>query len=74
MLKIFWSLSENLRAWCELYSLSWTCFRSCGVGTLCTENCISFYMCSAVEVAWSAQNIRHSSRDGYRQRGAPWPS
>jgi len=28
---------------------------------LCTENSVSFYMCSAVEVAWLAQNIRHSN-------------
>jgi len=27
---------------------------------LCTENGISIYMCSAVEVAWLAQNFRHS--------------
>jgi len=25
------------------------------------ENGVSFYMCSAVEVAWLAQDIRHSS-------------
>jgi len=46
---------------CELHSLSWSCFRSCGVGALCTENGVSFYMCSAVEVVWLAHNIRHSS-------------
>jgi len=23
---------------CELYSLSWSCFRSCGSAKLCTEN------------------------------------
>jgi len=28
----------------------------------CTRNSISFCTCSAVEVAWSAQNIRHSSK------------
>ena len=27
---------------------------------LCTENGVSFYMCSAVEIAWLAQNNRHS--------------
>jgi len=27
---------------------------------LCTGNGVSFYMCSAVEVAWLAQNIRQS--------------
>jgi len=32
-----------------------------GSAQLCTENGISFYKCSAVEVAWLAQNIRHSS-------------
>ena len=28
---------------------------------LCTENGVSLYMCSAMEVAWLAQNIRHNS-------------
>jgi len=32
-----------------------------GSAQLCTENGVSFYMCSAVEVAWLAQSIRHSS-------------
>ena len=32
-----------------------------GPAQLCTENGIWFYMCSAVEVAWLAQNVRHSS-------------
>ena len=32
-----------------------------GFAQLCAENGVSFYMCSAVEVAWLAQNIRHSS-------------
>jgi len=32
-----------------------------GSAQLCTENVVSFYMCSAVEVAWLAQNIRHTS-------------
>jgi len=32
-----------------------------GSAQLCTETGASFYMCSAVEVAWLAQNIRHSS-------------
>ena len=32
-----------------------------GSAQLCTENGVSFYMCSAVEVAWLAQNIRHIS-------------
>jgi len=27
-----------------------------------TENGVSFYMCSAVEVAWIAQNIWHSCK------------
>jgi len=59
---------------CEMYSLSWSCFRSCGVGILYTENCVSCYTCSAVEVAWLAQNIRQSSRPtrvhGRRKGGA----
>jgi len=32
-----------------------------GSAQLSTENCVSFYMCSAVELAWLAQNIRQSS-------------
>ena len=32
-----------------------------GSAQLCAENGVSFYMCSAGEVAWLAQNIRHSS-------------
>jgi len=32
-----------------------------GPALLCTENGVSFYMGSAVEVAWLAQNIWHSS-------------
>jgi len=31
-----------------------------GQAQLCTGNDVSFYMCSTVEVAWLAQNIRHS--------------
>jgi len=31
-----------------------------GQAQLCTGNGVSFYMCSAVDVAWLAQNIRHS--------------
>jgi len=32
-----------------------------GSAQLCSGIGVSFYMCSAVEVAWLAQNIRHSS-------------
>jgi len=46
---------------CELHSLSWSCFRSRGVGAMVYGNGVSLYMCSAVEVAWLAQNIRQSS-------------
>ena len=45
---------------CELASLSKAVFVHVGLAQLCTENGISIYMCSAVEVAWLAQNIRHS--------------
>ena len=31
-----------------------------GSAKLCTENGASFYMCSAVEIAWLAQNYRYS--------------
>ena len=46
---------------CELYSLSWSGFRSCEVGTIVYGKGVLFYMCSTVEVACLAQNIRHSS-------------
>jgi len=46
---------------CELCSLSKAAFVHVGPAQLCTENGVSFYMCSAVEVAWLAQNFRHSS-------------
>jgi len=46
---------------CELFSLSKGAFVHVRPAQLCMENGISFYMCSAVEVAWLAQNIRHNS-------------
>jgi len=46
---------------CELRSLSKAAFVHVRSAQLCTENGISIYMCSAVEVAWLAQNFRHSS-------------
>jgi len=39
-------------------SLMWIVFTSTQV---CTGNGVSFFMCGSVEVAWFAQNIRHSS-------------
>ena len=36
-----------------------------GSTQLCTENGVSFYMCSVVEVPWLAQNIRHSKQYTY---------
>ena len=35
-------------------------FVNVGSAQLCMGNGVSIYMCSAVEVAWLAQNIRHS--------------
>ena len=32
-----------------------------GLAQLCTGHGVSFYICSAVEVGWLAQNYRHSS-------------
>ena len=32
-----------------------------GSAQLCSENGVLFYMCSAVKVAWLAQNTWHSS-------------
>jgi len=46
---------------CELYSLSKASFIHVGSALLCTETGISIYMCIAVEVAWLAQKLRHSS-------------
>jgi len=46
---------------CELCSLSKAAFVHVRLAQLCTENGISIYMCSAVEVAWSAHNFRHSN-------------
>jgi len=40
---------------CELCSLSEASFVHVRAEQLCTENGISFYMCSAVEVTWLAQ-------------------
>jgi len=45
---------------CELRSLSKAAFVHVRTAKLCTENGISIYMCSAVEIAWLAQNFRHS--------------
>jgi len=46
---------------CEFFSLSKAAFFHVGPAQLCSENGVSIYMCSAVEVAWLAQNIRHSN-------------
>jgi len=46
---------------CELFSLSIASFVHVRPAQLCTENGVSIYMCSAVEVAWLAQNFRHIS-------------
>ena len=46
---------------CELFSFSKAAFVHVGTAQLCTENGVSICMCSAVEVAWLAQNIRHTS-------------
>ena len=45
----------------ELYSLSKAAFVHVGPAQLCTENGISIYTCSAVEVARLAYNFRHIS-------------
>jgi len=46
---------------CELFLLSKAAFIHVRPAQLCTENGVSIYMCSAVEVAWLAHNFRHSS-------------
>jgi len=46
---------------CELCTLCKVVLVHVGPAQLRTENCVSIFMCSAVEVAWLAQNFRHSS-------------
>jgi len=46
---------------CDMCSLSKGAFVHVRPAQLCTENGISIYMYSAVEVAWLAHNFRHSS-------------
>jgi len=46
---------------CELCSLSKVAFVHVGPVQLCTENYVSIFMCSAVAVAWFAQNFRRNS-------------
>jgi len=46
---------------CELCLLSKAAFVHVRPAQLCMENGISIYMCSAVDVAWLAQNFRHCS-------------
>jgi len=46
---------------CELCSLSKAAFVHVRPAQLCSENGVSICMCSSVEVAWLAQNIRHTS-------------
>jgi len=46
----------------ELFSLSCSCFRSCGAGTIVYGKLrFELHVYSAVETAWLAQNIRNSS-------------
>ena len=54
--------------WLELFHFRVNCFHfhaavsvHVGLAQLCTKNGVLFYICSAVEVAWLAQNIQHSS-------------
>jgi len=55
-------------SWLETFRFHVNCvhfrgafFVHVGPAQLCTQNSVSFYMCSAVEVAWLAHNIRHGS-------------
>ena len=59
------SLCQGGNSWLEPFRFHVNCIHFCGavvvhVGSaqLCTENGVSFYMHSAVEVEWLAQNIR----------------
>jgi len=51
----------NHFAFCELFSFSKAAFVHVRPAQLCSENGVSIYMCSAVEVAWLAHHFRHSS-------------
>jgi len=46
---------------CELFSLSEAAFVHVRPAQVYTESGVSICMCSAVEVAWLAQNFQHSS-------------
>jgi len=46
---------------CELCSLCKAAFVHVRPAQLCTENGVSIYTCSAMEVAWIAHNFRRSS-------------
>jgi len=46
---------------CELFSLCKAALFHVGPVQSCTENGVSICMCSAVEVAWLAQKIRHTT-------------
>jgi len=52
---------ETISLSCELFSFSKAAFLHVRLAQLCTENGVLIYMGSAVEVAWLAQNFRHSS-------------
>jgi len=49
---------------CEMCSLSKAPFLHVRPAQVCTKNGISIYMCSAMEVAWLAQNFRPNSTRG----------
>jgi len=51
----------NVSRSCQLYSLSWSCFCSCGVDTIVYGKWCFILHVQCCEVAWLAQNIRHSS-------------
>jgi len=46
---------------CELCSFSEAASVHVRPAQFCTESGVSIYMCSAVEVAWTAQKFRHSN-------------
>jgi len=52
---------ETFRFHVNYIHFSGAVFVHVGPAQLCTQNGVSVYMCSAVEVGWLAQNIRHSS-------------
>jgi len=55
-----WMEVEPFRFYVNCIHFRGAVFVHVGSAQLCKKNGVSFYMCSAVEVTWLAQNNRHS--------------